>query len=47
MRRNTSFESRVTKIVHFNKTHKFSYNAISLQVEHRKNTCKFNTKNAS
>jgi hypothetical protein len=45
MGRNTSFDSRDAKIVshvHFNKTHKFSYNAISLQVEHRENKCKIN-----
>ena len=49
MRPNTSFESRAAKIerhVHFNETHKYSYNAISLQVEHRKNKCKINIKNA-
>ena len=49
MRRNTSFESRVAKIVchvDFSKTYKFSYNALSLQVEHRKNICKINNKNA-
>jgi len=50
MRRNTIFESRVAKIVchvDFNKTHKFSYNAVSLQVEYRKNKCKRNIKNSS
>lgn len=49
MRRNKSFESRVAKIVchgDFNKTYKFSCNAISLQVEYRKNKCKINNKNA-
>ena len=49
MRRNISFESKVKKIVRhvrFNITHKFSYNALTLQAEHRKNKWKITIKNA-